>query len=85
MASDLRAHLPLWRAAYFGPESDADIGLVLRDLDDGVLNMSTLYLLPEPGRLEELEALAQQWGADDQDRVTVFGLDRQEALRLWWD
>jgi hypothetical protein len=84
--ASLRSNTGLWRSAFFTREASSRSGeqslasvinlVVLRDLAGNVVNLDTLFLLAEPGRQDELEALASGWNADEIDWV-----DQQEAFR----
>jgi hypothetical protein len=49
--------------------------VVLRDLPNNAVTLSTLFLLAEPGNQDALEALAKQWEADE-----VHWFDQDEAF-----
>lgn len=56
----------------------------LRDLAAGYWNVDTLYILPTPGKEDELFALASSW---EPDEINWYdGLDAGPMmLRVWWD
>ena len=101
VADSLREHRDLWLAAYFGPDSGDDVELILRDLPSfGIYHASTLFLLPAPGKEEDLSDLAASWGADEIGPYTFPGYNGKSTemkvapqsfgpeltvLRVWWD
>ena len=85
----LRANMDLWRSVVLTREASVvennrlggavDL-IVLRDLPNDFVNLDTLFVLAEPGRQSELEALAKQWDADE-----VGWVGQDEAFRAMGD
>jgi len=76
------------------PEYSAFGSLIkLRDIDSGLWNVDTLYILPARGREAKLEQLALGWFVADEvgflDKKTSAGMMgasmRTKVLRVWWD
>lgn len=77
IAADLRANLPLWRTAIFTRQPHLPFGspdtelrhrvdlIALRDLPKGEINLDRLFLIPDPGRADDLEKLARYWLATE--------------------
>lgn len=77
IAADLRAHLPQWRTAIFTRQPRLPFGspdtelrhrvdlIALRDLPKGEINLDRLFVIPEPGRSDDLEKLARCWLATE--------------------
>lgn len=77
IAADLRASLPLWRTAIFTRQPHLPVGpsdtelrhrvdlITLRDLPQGEINLDRLFVIPEPGRADDLEKLARYWLATE--------------------
>ena len=77
IAADLRGSLPLWRTAIFTRQPHLPVGssdtelrhrvdlIALRDLPKGEINLDRLFVIPEPGRSDELEKLARSWLATE--------------------
>lgn len=106
VVKSLLKHKDLWKSALMdgvayskgGQGFEACINLIkLRDLPD-YWNVDTLFILPVPGKEDELEALAKTWKADEVDYIggkqacDFLGAWSQEGtnnkktiLRVWWD
>jgi hypothetical protein len=88
IASDLRAHVQLWRAAIITREPRIMAGtpvtelrhrvdlIILRDLPSGHVNLDRLFLLTEPSQQDALEQLARGWSATE-----FVWKPQREALR----
>jgi hypothetical protein len=87
IAADLRAHIELWRSAVLTrvpsfqgariTELRDQVNLVvLRDLPGDVINLDTLFILPEPDQQDGLEQLAGAWSADE-----IAWIPRREGAR----
>jgi hypothetical protein len=66
----------------------SEIGFILRDLPEGVNNVSTLYLMTTRERLPRVRGLARPWKADEVEEVKIdFGgpYPDKVCLALWWD
>jgi hypothetical protein len=50
--------------------------VLLRDLPEDKMNLDTLFVLPEPGRQDELEQVANAWSPDE-----IKWIPRQKASR----
>lgn len=106
VVQDLLENRDLWKGALMdragfnrtGEKYEAVIDLVkLRDLPD-YWNVDTLFITPRVGKEEELEKLANTWGADE---VSYIGGEKaagklgtwspetrsnpKQILRVWWD
>jgi len=73
----------------------------LRDISEGYWNVDALFILPEPGKEDELELLARkEWNADEIDwydpldaglimhgsyEDTKGSTRVEKMLRVWWD
>jgi len=65
----------------------------LRDLNQGIWNVDTLYVLLMPGSKAKFERLAGPWGPDEIECVPekeanwLMGGGQKERIlyRLWWD
>lgn len=100
VVKSLLKHKDLWRgvimdrAGYAGIDYSpysACIDLIkLRDIEDNLWNVDTVYILPKEGKEKELEKLAKTWGADevdyeDGDLGTSGAGVNNKVLRVWWD
>jgi len=95
VVDDIVCNKGLWRGVVMdGEPENKRINLIkLRDIEDGLWNVDTVFILPEEGRERELEELARTWGADEvgwitrkeaQDRLRSWGREYR-ILRIWWD
>ena len=103
----LKGNPELWtgalmtRGSYARPDSEgySDVTdlISLRDLPD-YWNVDTLFITPKAGKLDELEALAKTWNADEVDwyggeqACQMIGsyspegrANLKQILRIWWD
>jgi hypothetical protein len=88
----LRANTNAWRAVLLTREVYGSVKgteaklrdvvdlIVLRDLPKGLVNLSTMFLLAEPGHQDSLQKLAESWEADE-----VGWIDQAEAFSAMGD
>lgn len=103
---DLESNPELWKGAVMdragfnstGEKYKAVINLIkLRDLPE-YWNVDTLFITPQKGKEDELEALARTWNADEvawiggEEANSDLGSHSKELrenprqiLRVWWD
>jgi hypothetical protein len=77
IAADLRTNLPLWRNIVFTRQTRMPVGssdtelrhrvdlIALRDSPKGAISLDRLFIVPEPGKQDEFEALARDWLATE--------------------
>jgi len=83
VASDLRSHPELWKAAVIGPE---DIGTTLVYLDLGTSAAASVYILASGRDDEALKSLAEGWNPSSVSWETgIVGPNTGRVLRVWWD
>jgi len=89
---DLLKHRRLWCGAVMDT-GDGTL-LKLRDIDENVWNVDTLYVLPSGADSRALRRLAQRWRADGVDWVIgakasqllgEHGPGIRRILEIWWD
>ena len=89
---DLLKHRRLWCGAVMDT-GDGTL-LTLRDIDQNVWNVDTLYVLPSGADNTALRRLARRWRADGVDWVTgakanqllgEYGPGTRRILEIWWD
>ena len=93
VVADLMAHRSLWLAAVM--TDGADSSLMIRDIDRGYWNVSTLFLKTSTRYLSDLMQIIRDWHADDisvldeneaDQMLFHYGLTTdQRIVRLWWD
>lgn len=93
VTASLKDNPTLWRAAVMTRLDDL---IYLRDIPDGHWNIDTLYILPAPGKEDQLRKLANDWGADEVDWIgakegskllgsSVPRNSERVILQVWWD
>jgi hypothetical protein len=100
VVKDLLKHQDLWkgciidRAGYSRAAYQGCIDLIkLRDIEDGIWNVDTIYILTSGVDDKKLEKLAKKWNADEIDflsdedagRSLGEGPTNHKVLRIWWD
>ncbi len=94
VVNDLIRHAECWRSVTMVRHNF----LPLLELEWGDYSADTLYILAQPGQENALEALAQEWDADDivwiggSEAEALVGMYSPEiratdryVLKVWWD
>ena len=99
IVNDLLNHKHLWKSTVMTTCSGTSLSLVnLRDLSENIWNVDTLFILPEPGKEDELYQLTSKWSPDEivwiggELACSLLGEYSNDLmnnprviLRLWWD
>ena len=84
----------LWKAVLIDMEGGSEgISLIkLRDLPDAFWNVSTVFILAEEGKEDQLLRIVRRWRADEINWIeerraaNMLGTSRPaKILRVWWD